>query len=98
MRALQAYGWPGNVREMRNVFERALLISGGAPRIAASDLRFEAGGDGDAEVLTLEEVERRHIEYVVRLEAGNVDRAAVRLGVSRSTLYQKLKRYREEVG
>ena len=98
MRAMQAYSWPGNLREMRNVFERARLISGGASRITAADLRFEAQAEGDVEVMTLEEVERRHIEHVVRLEAGNVDRAAVRLGVSRSTLYQKLKRYREEAG
>jgi DNA-binding NtrC family response regulator len=47
-------------------------------------------------VLTLDEMEHRHIEQVVRLEGGNIDRAAVRLGVSRSTLYQKLKRYRDE--
>jgi DNA-binding NtrC family response regulator len=47
-------------------------------------------------VLTLDELERRHIEHVVRLENGSIDRAATRLGVSRSTLYQKLKRYREE--
>jgi DNA-binding NtrC family response regulator len=98
MRAMQAYSWPGNLREMRNVFERARLISGGASRITAADLRFEAVPESEAEVMTLEDVERRHIEHVLRLEAGNVDRAAFRLGVSRSTLYQKLKRYREEVG
>ena len=97
VRAMQAYAWPGNLREMRNVFERAVLLSGGATRLTAADLRFEAGvEDGDAEVLTLDEMERRHVEHVVRLEGGNIDRAAVRLGVSRSTLYQKLKRYRDE--
>ena len=98
MRAMQAYAWPGNLREMRNVFERAVLLSGGATWIDAADLRFEPAPEADGEVVTLEEVERRHIEHVVRLEAGNVDRAAFRLGVSRSTLYQKLKRYREAAG
>jgi transcriptional regulator with PAS, ATPase and Fis domain len=98
MRAIQTYAWPGNLRELRNVFERALLLASGASRITAADLRFEAALEGDVDVMTLEEVERRHIEHVVRLEAGNVDRAAVRLGVSRSTLYQKLKRYRDETG
>jgi len=96
VQAMQAYAWPGNLREMRNVFERAVLLSGGATWIRAADLRFEATPEADAEVVTLDEVERRHIEHVVRLEAGNVDRAAMRLGVSRSTLYQKLKRYRDE--
>jgi DNA-binding NtrC family response regulator len=98
LRAMQAYAWPGNLREMRNVFERAVLLSGDPSAIRAADLRFEASPEGDAEVITLEEVERRHIEYVLQLEVGNVDRAALRLGVSRSTLYQKLKRYRDEVG
>jgi DNA-binding NtrC family response regulator len=96
LRAMQAYAWPGNLREMRNVFERAVLLSRDPTSIRAADLRFEASPEHDAEVNTLEEVERRHIEHVVQREAGNVDRAAVRLGVSRSTLYQKLKRYRDE--
>jgi DNA-binding NtrC family response regulator len=96
IKAIQAYAWPGNLREMRNVFERAVLVSGGGSWIAAADLRFEATPERDAEVLTLDELERRHVEHVLRLEDGNVDRAAARLGVSRSTLYQKLKRYRNE--
>jgi DNA-binding NtrC family response regulator len=97
--AIQAYAWPGNLREMRNVLERAVLAAGRAQggRIEPADLRFEAMPDHD-EVLTLEEVERRHVEHVLRLEHGNVDRAAARLGVSRSTLYTKLKRYRDEAG
>ncbi|HET9622686.1 MAG TPA: sigma-54 dependent transcriptional regulator [Kofleriaceae bacterium] len=98
MAAMQGYAWPGNVREMRNVLERAVLMSDSGNRIEASDLRFEVISDEapDSEVLTLDELERRHIEHVVRLEHNNIDRAATRLGVSRSTLYQKLKRYREE--
>jgi DNA-binding NtrC family response regulator len=98
MRAMQAYAWPGNLREMRNVFERAVLLNGGATRITAADLRFEASSDsaGD-DVLTLDEMERRHVEHVVQLEHGNIDRAAARLGVSRSTLYLKLKRYRDQL-
>lgn len=75
-------------------------MSDGGARIEASDLRFEVMPDDgvDPDVLTLDELERRHIAHVVRIESGNIDRAATRLGVSRSTLYQKLKRYREEVG
>ena len=100
MKAIQAYAWPGNLREMRNVFERAVLMAGSTSggRLEAADLRFEATPERGDEVLTLEEVERRHVEHVLRLEHGNVDRAATRLGVSRSTLYQKLKRYRDEAG
>lgn len=94
---MQAYPWPGNLREMRNVIERAMLLSGGAGPVRAMHLRFEAtpavaAAEG---AMTLDAVERRHVEHVLRIEHGNVDRAAVRLGVSRSTLYQKLKRYRD---
>jgi DNA-binding NtrC family response regulator len=67
----------------------------GIELITAADLRLETTLEAGEEVMTLEDMERRHIEHVVRLEAGNVDRAAVRLGVSRSTLYYKLKRYRD---
>jgi DNA-binding NtrC family response regulator len=103
VRALQAYSWPGNVRELRNVIERALLISGHSSVIAVRDLRFEAIASGEPfddddgeELLTLEEVERRHIERVLRREAGSVEHAATRLGISRSSLYQRLKRFRAE--
>ncbi|HEY0195663.1 MAG TPA: sigma-54 dependent transcriptional regulator, partial [Kofleriaceae bacterium] len=102
--AMQAYAWPGNVRELRNVLERGVLMSGGATRLTAEHLRFEAvpeddepeGPDADPDFMTLDELERHHVEHMVRLESGNIDRAATRLGVSRSTLYQKLKKYRAD--
>jgi len=92
--ALVRYAWPGNIRELRNVLERAVLL-GGSARIEPQDLRFD---DGLANVatardssLTLLEVERRHIELVLREENGHVERAARRLGIPRSSLYQKVK-------
>jgi DNA-binding NtrC family response regulator len=93
LRELEGYAWPGNVRELRNVLERAVLLASG-PALAASDLRFEPialAPAGDESDLTLAEVERRHIERVLRLERGRVTRAAERLGVPRSTLYEKLR-------
>jgi DNA-binding NtrC family response regulator len=104
LHALCSYPWPGNVRELRNVLERAVLLSGGE-QIEARDLRFEAAGDPpqaaaaasvlpapiqDSADLTLLEIERRHIESVLRLEHGHVGRAAIRLGIPRSSLYQKI--------
>jgi N utilization substance protein B len=77
--------------------ERAILISNRAARITHSDLRFEAAAVpsvDDDEPGTLLDAERRHIERVMKYENGSVERAAVRLGVSRSTLYQKLRRFR----
>jgi DNA-binding NtrC family response regulator len=94
--ALGAYSWPGNIREMRNVLERALLLAEGE-RLTAEHLRFEFSGsaDGLAEDLrlTLAEVEHRYIERVLAEEDGNVAAAARRLGVPKSSLYQRLKKH-----
>jgi DNA-binding NtrC family response regulator len=100
--ALRRYPWPGNVRELRNVLERAVLLSSGS-RITSRDLRFESGSDavpepasrptaggGDGAWLTLIELECRHIEAALVAEKGHVGRAAVRLGIPRSSLYQKI--------
>ena len=99
--ALRGYRWPGNVRELRNVLERAVLLSD-AETLQPADLHFDTPGaaastgapaaaaafDGQ---LTLLEVERRHIEAVLRDVGGKVADAATRLGVPRSTLYQKIR-------
>jgi DNA-binding NtrC family response regulator len=93
--ALQAYDWPGNVRELRNVLERAALLSE-REAIDRRALHFDAAASPAAQrntTLTLEEVEREHIEAVLSEEDGNVPRAAVRLGVPKSTLYQRIKKY-----
>ncbi|HEY1551951.1 MAG TPA: sigma-54 dependent transcriptional regulator [Kofleriaceae bacterium] len=93
--ALGSYAWPGNIRELRNVIERALLHANGASVLDASDLRFDRSADvADDSDLTLDELERRHIERVLRRESGSVEAAATRLGISRSSLYVRLKRYR----
>jgi len=96
--ALERYSWPGNVRELRNVIERALLLSHGET-IAAADLRFDFDGQGLGAIVSgtvdkLADVERLHVLRVVGEESGNVERAAVRLGIPRSTLYQKMKSYK----
>jgi DNA-binding NtrC family response regulator len=94
--ALAAYSWPGNVRELRNVLERARVLSQ-KPVLEAEDLRLDrrSGSEPD-ELLTLEELERRHIERALQRAGGKVTRAAEMLGIARSSLYQKLQRYRIE--
>jgi DNA-binding NtrC family response regulator len=96
LEALRAYSWPGNVRELRNVLERAVLRAEEG-EIQASDFRLvsvladfpaaEAKG-------TLAELEIQQIESVLREEGGQVAKAARRLGIPRSTLYQKIKELR----
>jgi len=95
-RALQSYSWPGNIRELRNVLERAALLCEDQ-LITERDLHFErasfadnAIGDVDA---TLEEMEKQHIQHVLSGEGWRVDAAAKKLNVPRSSLYQKIKRY-----
>jgi DNA-binding NtrC family response regulator len=96
---LVRYAWPGNIREMRNVLERVLLLSANAAEILPAHLPHEivgtGGGPGSGadETLSLQEVERRHIARVLAHHRGNRSRAARTLGISRATLYEKLTRY-----
>jgi DNA-binding NtrC family response regulator len=94
--ALTAYPWPGNIRELRNVLERAVLLANRAA-LRPEDLGFaerpvSAPAAPDTG-LTLEQLERRHIEAVLREEGGRIESAARRLGIHRSSLYNKVKRY-----
>ena len=96
IQALKAYSWPGNIRELRNVIERAVLLSD-QKTITINDLHF----DGHTQVgspfldsrLTLLELEKQHIERVLQEERGRVEAAAKRLGIPRSSLYQKIKKH-----
>ncbi|HEX3131737.1 MAG TPA: sigma-54 dependent transcriptional regulator [Thermoanaerobaculia bacterium] len=94
--AFERYPWPGNIREMRNVLERALLLSDGT-MLHLRDLRFDplSGPQPYAPDtrLTLRELEAQYIEKVLREEGGRVAEAALRLGIPRSSLYQKMKQY-----
>jgi len=100
-RALCAQPWHGNVRELLYVLERAVLLCG-RDILEPADLRFEGPGalqqasleaPASEAHLTLEELEKLHIERVLREMGGRVAEASQRLGIPRSTLYQKIKRY-----
>ena len=91
---LRSYYWPGNIRELRNVLERAILFT---DRVALepSDFSFESQsmtrGSSYKPDWTLDELESFHIAAAFEAEQQNVEKTARRLGIAKSTLYQKLK-------
>jgi len=93
--ALQQYPWPGNLRELRNVLERAVLLARGAI-IHAHDLPLPSDpvplADDEAR-FSLAEVERRHIAAVLDAAGWHQGRAAHLLGISAKTLYRKIREY-----
>jgi transcriptional regulator with PAS, ATPase and Fis domain len=106
MKALLAYDWPGNVRELENCLERAValgdqrLIDLGdlPPSIARSEApekaaRFEMSASADPTTTDLEDIERATIQRVFVQVNGDKALAGKMLGISRATLYRKLKRY-----
>jgi DNA-binding NtrC family response regulator len=96
--ALQSYTWPGNIRELRNVLERAALLSDDGV-IQKTGLDFEASILQDAAPaqslanMTLRQVEKRCILETFEAAGGNVIRTAQRLGIHRSSLYSKMREY-----
>jgi DNA-binding NtrC family response regulator len=90
MALLMAYPFPGNVRELRNILERAMVVASG-PYIEAPDLNLpvNAGPTGE----TLEAVEHHHIAKVLERAGGNVSQAARILEIDRVTLYNKIRKY-----
>jgi len=98
---LARYDWPGNVRELRHVVERALVFAE-RDLIRPGDLPVElrqatgAGGEGDASILALADVERLHIARVLEQVGGHRARAAQLLGISERNLYRRIREYQLE--
>jgi two-component system, NtrC family, response regulator HydG len=92
MLALKAYDWPGNVRELQNVIERALVLAPGQ-MIEREHLVLHKDLTSPISGKKLEDVERQHIECILRETGWNVSRSAVILDIDRVTLYHKIEKY-----
>ena len=98
LKRLQAYHWPGNIRELRHAVERAMILSSNET-LEVEDFSFSPGktpSDNNGlefEDLSLDKVERTVIERVLKKHAGNVSRAAGELGITRTSLYRRMEKY-----
>jgi len=95
---LLKYDWPGNVRELENVIERAVILSEGSS-LNTKDLFLEENGVlvGEKTLTSITEIEKKHIVNVLEECGGNCTKSAGILGISRMTLYNKIRSYGIEV-
>ncbi len=102
MQLLKSYSWPGNIRELKNILERALLLT---PRDAVmrvshfstltNSSRIALKPAGNLSNNTVQDIEKHHILAVLDREGGDIDKAAKSLNISRATLYRRLKQFKE---
>ncbi|NLD24777.1 MAG: sigma-54-dependent Fis family transcriptional regulator, partial [Bacteroidales bacterium] len=92
MEQLKQYAWPGNVRELQHAVEKAVILSDGNT-LTQHNFIFPKSTREEAPVKTLEEMERIMIEESIRNHEGNLSSVAIQLGISRQTLYNKIKKY-----
>jgi two-component system response regulator HydG len=97
---LERYSWPGNIRELENALQRLAVLAGRGP-ITPATVESDPGlrrsllrrTDGEMEPLSLEYGEKSQIRRALQTAGGNRNRAAHLLGISRATLYRKLKQH-----
>jgi formate hydrogenlyase transcriptional activator len=92
MDAMARYAWPGNIRELENYVERAVILSGGAVLEAPLHELLSMQEETVANAVTLKDAERAHILRILREANGVIATAASRLGLPRSTLFYKMRR------
>ncbi len=101
-RALEAYHWPGNIRELRNAVERGLLMSADSPVILPQHLALPSSNGGSTDFIlsfphqpTLEEVKQTYIDRMLHAYSGNRHQAALAMGISERTLFRHAKESNE---
>lgn len=101
LQKLRAYDWPGNIRELQNVIERAIMLSRGGEILPEHLVRLGSKGASEGgssegaigELLPLADIEKMHILAVLKNCSGNQRKSARILNISKSTLWRKLKEY-----
>ncbi len=96
--SLLAYDWPGNVRELENAIERAVILAEDQPAVRVQDLppeiRGQTRGTNDSQpIVTLADLEKRHILQTLERLGDNRKETAKALGIAENTLWRKLKGY-----
>ncbi|MEW5805826.1 MAG: sigma-54 dependent transcriptional regulator [Acidobacteriota bacterium] len=97
MEFLTCYHWPGNIRELENVIENAVIVSEREiirPKDLPSDVASEEDAGAIKDVLTLQQAEEKHIRDALMLSGGNKLKASKMLNIPRATLYRKMQRFK----
>jgi DNA-binding NtrC family response regulator len=91
---LSNYQWPGNIRELQHSIEKAVILSD-STLLDSSDFSFSSASKGTPEndSITLEEMEKKLISDSIKKHDNNLSIVASKLGITRQTLYNKLKKY-----
>jgi len=97
LKKLQRYNWPGNIRELQHVIERAIIISGNN-QLQAEDFYFLTESTNPAlseepDTLNLDEMEKETVRKAMQKHNGNISKVAKELGLSRASLYRRLEKY-----
>jgi len=92
---IKRYNFPGNIRELRNVIERAIILSEGGVLTENTLPRefFYEDINSQSDIIRLEEIEKKHIIKILNQAGGNKTKAAEMLGIGLTTLYRKLQTY-----
>lgn len=95
---LCSHTWPGNIRELENAIEQAIIRAGEVEVLSAHHVVFDGEGGSPSgkrvsEVVSLCEMEKEVITAALRLYGGNIQKTASKLGIGRNTLYRKIREY-----